>query len=636
MTRFGLGLIFVLGLLTMDWPTAAEAAPSVADALELRPVQKGISYRTPTEAEVEHCTIKPEKVDGSTAWVVRGPDGNLLRQFADSDGDNVVDMWCYYQAGLEVYRDIDSDHNGKADEYRWFHGAGMRWGIDPNEDGKIDRWKLISAEECAEEVTEALRTDDAERFEKLLLTKQEIESLGLSEQISQLLRKRVQAASETFRTLVAAKEVEKDSEFRDFGGLRPGMVPAGTSGSTKDVLVYENVWAMVHNGDDHIQLQLGTMLNAKGAWKLVDGPSLGDSQYVTAGIFFVPGESGASEAAVGIGNNAPSERMQEIFAALEKLDQQLVSSKAADKPALNKKRAELLEALAESASTPSEKRQWYRQLADMVSAAAQDGSFPKGIDYLGDMEKRLAKQEESDDLVAYFQFHRMRAEHYGVRLFKEDVDYAEAQSEWLDDLEEFVDQHPQSEHGVEALRELALGSEMMGDEKDAVKWYERIANDYGDSSAALLAKGALIRLNCEGKAIRLQGTPVRGDKVDLRRYKGNAVVIQYWTTSCEVCKADHAVLKELVQKYRRRGLVVVGINLDYSRKDLLAYLKSKELPWPQLYEAGGFDSRYAKEMGVVTVPLLLLVGPDGKVVNKNIQAAEIEEQFKKILTRPRS
>ena len=96
------------------------------------------------------------------------------------------------------------------------------------------------------------------------------------------------------------------------------------------------------------------------------------------------------------------------------------------------------------------------------------------------------------------------------------------------------------------------------------------------------------------------------------------------------------MLKELVQKYRRRGLVVVGINLDYSRKDLLAYLKSKELPWPQLYEAGGFDSRYAKEMGVVTVPLLLLVGPDGKVVNKNIQAAEIEEQFKKILTRPRS
>ena len=38
----------------------------------------------------------------------------------------------------------------------------------------------------------------------------------------------------------------------------------------------------------------------------------------------------------------------------------------------------------------------------------------------------------------------------------------------------------------------------------------------------------------------------------------------------------------------------------------------------------------ASEMGVVTVPLILLVGPDGKVISSNIQAAEIESEIKKL------
>ena len=46
-------------------------------------------------------------------------------------------------------------------------------------------------------------------------------------------------------------------KFSDFGGTKPGMVPAGSQGVTKDLLVYENVWAMVKVGDDDKQLQLG-------------------------------------------------------------------------------------------------------------------------------------------------------------------------------------------------------------------------------------------------------------------------------------------------------------------------------------------------------------------------------------------
>jgi hypothetical protein len=93
--------------------------PSVQQALSLQPMQRDVEYDRPTGKQVKDCLIEPEEGAGTTAWVVRGPGGKLLRRFSDTNGDNKVDQWCYFADGIEVYRDIDADYNTKADQYRW-------------------------------------------------------------------------------------------------------------------------------------------------------------------------------------------------------------------------------------------------------------------------------------------------------------------------------------------------------------------------------------------------------------------------------------------------------------------------------------------------------------------------------------
>jgi hypothetical protein len=190
------------------WPLAVSAAkPTPKEALSLKPVQKDVDYDIPEAKEIEKCTVEAETVGGITGWVVRNGDGQTLRRFLDTNGDNKVDQWCYFKDGIEVYRDIDANFNNKSDQYRWMGTAGTRWGLDEDENNSIDSWKVISAEEVTAEVVAALRDRDATRFGRLLLTSDEIKSLGLSSDQQKDITDKVQAATKSFTEVARQQRV---------------------------------------------------------------------------------------------------------------------------------------------------------------------------------------------------------------------------------------------------------------------------------------------------------------------------------------------------------------------------------------------------------------------------------------------
>ena len=92
-----------------------------------------------------------------------------------------------------------------------------------------------------------------------------------------------------------------------------------------------------------------------------------------------------------------------------------------------------------------------------------------------------------------------------------------------------------------------------------------------------------------------------------------------------------ARLKELYAKYAGRGFAIVGVSLDHSKEDLNAYLDDNRVPWKHIYEDGGLDSRPANELGVLTLPTMLLIDKDGKVISRNIHVAELSGELKERL-----
>lgn len=605
-------------------------APSPAQALSLKPIQPNVEYAKPSADETKQATIKAEKEGGSTAWIVRNAQGETLRRFADSNNDNVVDLWCYYLDGIEVYRDIDSNFNGKADQYRWLNTAGTRWGADTNEDGRIDSWKLISPHEVAEELVLALKTRDPQRFNLLLLSQKEVGELGLGKTRANTITEAVKTAASGFQKLAGEqKVVTSESRYLDFGSARPAMIPAGTDGSTKDLIAYDNASALVQNDAKHEQVYLGTLVKVGDGWKLTGLPSVGsDAQIADRGLLH-PVEAQMASTTTGA---APSDEMQKLMAELEQLDRQSDASDPAQIAAVTEKRADLLKRLADVTTDAELREQWYRQLADMLSVAVQSGSYPQGLEKLDALQKTLTDAGAGEDLAAHAKFQRMWAE-YVLNQQAPNADAAKIQEKWLADLQSFIDDHPKSADAPEALLQLGMYHEFVGKGEDAQKWYQQLVSGFPQSQQASKASGALRRLTSVGKAIRLQGPAMQGGTVDLSspQYRGKLVLVQYWATWCEPCKQDMILLKDFYAKNANRGFEIIGVCLGDDPAGAKQFLTENRIPWKQLYEEGGLDGRLANEMGVMTLPLMLLVDQRGGVVSDNIHVAELDAELKRLV-----
>jgi len=634
--RFRLFGVLFVGVLTGQ--PAIGQTPKVSQALTYSPIQSDVEYDRPTQAEIAACTME-ELVSGGdvTGWIVRDEAGQMLRRFVDTNKDNSVDTWSYYRNGVEVYRDIDGNHDGKADQYRWLGSAGVRWGIDDDQNEKIDSWKAISAEEVSAEVVAALRNSDADRFKRLLLTKDDLDSLQLDEEKTKLLRERLDKATQGIAALAKSQRyVSAQSKWVHFGAMRPGVVPAGVNGATKDLIVYENVAAVMSTAGKHGQVQIGTMIQVGQTWRLIDLPSgIIEGQPIAsteAGFFFQTALERRPEAAASFSGGL-SERSQQLIDELEQIDRKIGSSPSASgQHTLNKQRADLLAELAEAASDDESHQIWIEQLADTVSSAIQAGAYPDGSDRLKTLYESLATDDPQGNLTGYVKFRWLSAQ-YVQSLQDPKGDLAKVQDQWSKDLEGFVGDFPKSADASEAMSQLALAGEFAGEDQTALKWYARIVKEFPKSSAAPKAKGARRRLESVGKSLQIQGTTLAGKRMNLTAYKGRVVAIHYWATWCEPCKEDMKVLRQLTTKYGKQGFLPLGVNLDLpeQKKEAANFVKKSRLPWPHLHESGGLDGRLANEMGIMTLPTMILVDKKGRVVNRGVHIGQLEDELKKYL-----
>ncbi|MFN5895878.1 MAG: redoxin domain-containing protein [Planctomyces sp.] len=615
------------GLALLPQSAVAQQAKLTAEQLlrQYVPLQKGVEYDTPKPEELAKCRLVQEK----NSYVIYGPANEPLRRFTDSNGDGPPDMFRYYRLGLEVYREVDTNGDYKArrntrpDQFRWMNWGGTRWGVDLDEDGRIDTWKVISAQEAARVAVEALIAGDLKALSTVMLNEADIQALKVPAAMAKQLQDATADLPKKAQASVAnAKVLNTRSVWVRFDPPPPGLVLAEQSGAARDLVVYENAMAYVQNGEKLDLISVGEMVQVGDVWKLVSVPTpldtSGQAVVVMGGILMQSGMGGDSAGPT----QEMSAEMQKVLADLQKLDENSPPPDAAPKTLVdyNVARANLSEKLAGLSRTEDEQLQWIQQLTDSLSTAAQSGLYPDGLVRLQQLETTVKANQK---LLGYVYYRRLMAE-YAVRLKEDDKAADEAaarksreatQKWWFEQLENFAKQWPASEDAPDAVVQLAISYELMGRIDDAKAWYGQLAKNYPKTEGGVKASGALRRLSLTGNPLQLAGKNLQGQPLSIEQYRGKVVLVVFWASYAQPFLADAETLKAVYAKHQKSGFEIVGINMDPDAAAATAWLGSNALRWQNLREAPQQAGAQPGDFGfgIVSVPTMFLVNKEGIV-----------------------
>lgn len=97
--------------------------------------------------------------------------------------------------------------------------------------------------------------------------------------------------------------------------------------------------------------------------------------------------------------------------------------------------------------------------------------------------------------------------------------------------------------------------------------------------------------------------------VTLADLRGKVVVLDFWASWCVPCKLAVPDLEALHQEHARRGLVILGINVN-DKGDPVASLQKLGGSYPVLVRGEPVASDY----GVTALPTVIVIGRDGNVL----------------------
>jgi cytochrome c biogenesis protein CcmG/thiol:disulfide interchange protein DsbE len=99
--------------------------------------------------------------------------------------------------------------------------------------------------------------------------------------------------------------------------------------------------------------------------------------------------------------------------------------------------------------------------------------------------------------------------------------------------------------------------------------------------------------------------------LDMSKLRGHVVVLDFWATWCGPCQAEAPIVNALSQRFKDKGVVVVGVNTSDAEGLAAKYAQKKGLTFPIVYDA---DNSIANKYGVDNLPTLIVVSKDGKKV----------------------
>jgi len=137
--------------------------------------------------------------------------------------------------------------------------------------------------------------------------------------------------------------------------------------------------------------------------------------------------------------------------------------------------------------------------------------------------------------------------------------------------------------------------------------------------------GVFLIVGCSGtvesadkKASDFSLQDINNKTVRLSDYNNDVVVLNFFATWCPPCKTEIPDFIELMDEYRDRDFIIIGISLDRAgAQDVKAFAEEQKINYPVLMDDGQMSVAYGP---IQSIPTTFIMDREGNIVDKIIGA----------------
>lgn len=131
----------------------------------------------------------------------------------------------------------------------------------------------------------------------------------------------------------------------------------------------------------------------------------------------------------------------------------------------------------------------------------------------------------------------------------------------------------------------------------------------------------------------IQGEDLEGVPFKLSDYRGKVAVVSFWASWCPPCRALIPHERHLVEKYKDRPFVMLGVNADQDKKEALEVASSARINWRSWWDGGNGAIQTA--FNIRAYPTIYIIDDRGVIRHEpqphpNV-GREIEQQVERLL-----